>query len=221
MIPFMRRRAARVVEPLGHEVIEAADGQEAQRLLRAEPFDLVILDWLLPGMSGFEVLYWIRRTLGASPAVLFATSKTLEDEIVLAMDAGANDYIAKPFRVAELASRVNALLMRSARYRPLRRDRSRRLPARSARAHDHAARCADQADAEGIRSRRTVLQQRRQAAVAQAGLHEHVGARARSGVAHARYAHLPAAAEARALPGNGVRLSVVYTHGYRLEAVSS
>jgi DNA-binding response OmpR family regulator len=172
------RRA--VVEPLGHEVIEAADGQEAQRLLRAEPFDLVILDWLLPGMSGFEVLYWIRRTLGASPAVLFVTSKTLEDEIVLAMDAGANDYIAKPFRVAELASRVNALLMRSARYRPLRRDRSRRLPARSARAHDHAARCADQADAEGIRSRRTVLQQRRQAAVAQAGLHEHVGARARS-----------------------------------------
>lgn len=113
--PVHAKAAARVVAPLGHEVVEVRDGESAQRLLRAEPFDLVILDWLLPAMSGFEVLYWIRRTLGTSPAVLFVTSKTLEDDIVLAMDAGADDYIAKPFRVAELASRVNALLKRSAR----------------------------------------------------------------------------------------------------------
>ncbi|MGR3909826.1 response regulator transcription factor [Burkholderia sp. SR8] len=113
--PVHAKAAARVVEPLGHEVVEVRDGESAQALLRAEPFDLVMLDWLLPRMSGFEVLYWIRRTLGTSPAVLFVTSKTLEDDIVLAMDAGANDYIAKPFRVAELASRVNALLMRSTR----------------------------------------------------------------------------------------------------------
>ncbi|MCM3060823.1 response regulator transcription factor, partial [Bacillus subtilis] len=76
---------------------------------------LVILDWLLPAMSGFEVLYWIRRTLGTSPAVLFVTSKALEDDIVLAMDAGADDYVTKPFRAGELASRVNALLKRPAR----------------------------------------------------------------------------------------------------------
>ncbi|WP_175922710.1 response regulator transcription factor [Burkholderia latens] len=113
--PVHAKAAARVVEPLGHEVVEVRDGASAQELLRAEPFDLVMLDWLLPGMSGFEVLYWIRRTLGTSPAVLFVTSKTLEDDIVLAMDAGADDYIAKPFRVAELASRVNALLKRSTR----------------------------------------------------------------------------------------------------------
>ncbi|KVL53329.1 two-component system response regulator [Burkholderia territorii] len=113
--PVHAKAAARVVEPLGHEVVEVRDGAAAQALLRAEPFDLVMLDWLLPGMSGFEVLYWIRRTLGVSPAVLFVTSKALEDDIVLAMDAGADDYITKPFRVAELASRVNALLRRSTR----------------------------------------------------------------------------------------------------------
>jgi DNA-binding response OmpR family regulator len=109
------QKAVRVVEPLGYEVVEASDGEEAIRLLRSEPFDLVILDWLLPRMSGFEVLYWIRRTLGTSPAVLFVTSKALDDDIVLAMDAGADDYIVKPFRVAELASRVNSLLIRSTR----------------------------------------------------------------------------------------------------------
>ncbi|KVL08477.1 response regulator transcription factor [Burkholderia sp. MSMB1826] len=113
--PVHAKAAARVVAPLGHEVVEVHDGESAQRLLRAQPFDLVILDWLLPAMSGFEVLYWIRRTLGTSPAVLFVTSKTLEDDIVLAMDAGADDYVTKPFRVAELASRVNALLKRSTR----------------------------------------------------------------------------------------------------------
>ncbi|KVF31878.1 MULTISPECIES: response regulator transcription factor [Burkholderia cepacia complex] len=166
--PVHAKAAARVVAPLGHEVIEAGDGQEAQRRLRAEPFDLVILDWLLPGMSGFEVLYWIRRTLGAAPAVLFVTSKTLEDDIVLAMDAGANDYIVKPFRVAELFfSNVGKLL-------------SRKLVCMSTwgRELDPESRTLD-----------THIYRLRQ--------------------------------KLELCPENGVRLSAVYTHGYRLEAVSS
>ncbi|MBU9182845.1 response regulator transcription factor [Burkholderia multivorans] len=113
--PVHAQAAARVVASLGHEAVVAGDGEHAQQRLRAEPFDLVILDWLLPRMSGFEVLYWIRRTLGTTPAVLFVTSKSLDDDIVLAMDAGADDYVVKPFRVAEFASRVSALLMRSTR----------------------------------------------------------------------------------------------------------
>ena len=219
--PVHARAAARVIEPLGHEVVEVGDGEMAQRLLQAEPFDLVILDWLLPRMSGFEVLYWIRRTLGTSPAVLFVTSKTLDDDIVLAMDAGADDYIFKPFRVAELASRVNSLLMRSKRDT----DRFGRIDA-----GDYVLNLRNRTIllrrepikltpkefdlAELFFSNIGKLLSRKVVCITTWGRELDPASRTLD-------THIYRLRQKLELgPENGLRLSSVYTHGYRLEAVS-
>ncbi|MGF6484015.1 response regulator transcription factor [Paraburkholderia sp. JPY419] len=99
----------------GHRISKVERGKDAISFLQANEVDLVVLDWELPGMSGFEVLYWIRRHLGREPAVLFVTRRLLEVEIVQALDAGADDYVVKPFRAKELAARVGALLRRTRR----------------------------------------------------------------------------------------------------------
>jgi DNA-binding response OmpR family regulator len=97
----------------GHEIFKVEDGENAVKFLTENLVDLVILDWNLPNMSGLDVLHWMRACLGSDPVVLFLTSKILESDVVQALDAGADEYVVKPFRLAELSARVNALLRRS------------------------------------------------------------------------------------------------------------
>jgi two-component system, OmpR family, response regulator len=101
-----------IVEGLGCDVSRFEEGATAINFLQKNHVDLVILDWKLPGVSGLDVLQWVRAHLRARPGVLFLTGNMLEDHIVQALDSGADEYIAKPFRRAELAARVNALLRR-------------------------------------------------------------------------------------------------------------
>jgi DNA-binding response OmpR family regulator len=96
----------------GHEITEVDSGEKAIRFLKSGPIDLVILDWQLPKMNGFEVLHWIRAQMGNDLPVLFLTSKALEVDIVRALEAGADDYVVKPYRTAEFVARVNAALRR-------------------------------------------------------------------------------------------------------------
>jgi DNA-binding response OmpR family regulator len=96
----------------GHEIFKVGDGEAAVEFLTENLVDLVILDWVLPKMSGLDVLHWIRAHLGTGPGVLFLTSKLLEVDVVMAFEAGADAYVVKPFRLAELSARVNALLRR-------------------------------------------------------------------------------------------------------------
>ncbi len=95
----------------GYEVVQASDGNEALARFSEQAFDLVVLDLMLPGMDGLEVC---RRVRLADPdlPVLMLTARTDEVDFVVGLDAGADDYVGKPFRLAELLARVRALLRR-------------------------------------------------------------------------------------------------------------
>ena len=101
----------------GMEVETARDGRRAEELLFTRHFDLVILDLMLPGKSGLEILQEMRRQ-GLGTPVLVLTAKVEEDDRVLGLELGADDYVTKPFSKRELAARVRALLRRTRRNSP-------------------------------------------------------------------------------------------------------
>ena len=102
------------LERQGFNVDEATDGQEALlRIAEAKP-DLVLLDWMLPAMSGIEVCRQIRRRPATRDLpVIMVTARTEDQDAVRALDTGADDYIAKPFAVEALLARIRALLRRA------------------------------------------------------------------------------------------------------------
>jgi len=95
----------------GYEVITAIDGQRALELALQKDPDLVILDVMLPKMSGFEVCKTLRRRQFDKPIIML-TAKDQEADKVAGLDLGADDYVTKPFSVRELIARVNASLRR-------------------------------------------------------------------------------------------------------------
>ena len=96
----------------GHTVTAAHDGAQAQALLEASRFDAVILDLGLPVIDGFAVLRWVRQRLAALP-VLVLTARDGVDDRVQGLNAGADDYLTKPFSMDELLARLAAMLRRS------------------------------------------------------------------------------------------------------------
>ncbi|MBI4910428.1 MAG: response regulator transcription factor [Acidobacteria bacterium] len=96
----------------GHRVALATDGIEASRLARSLPFDLILLDIMLPGKDGFDVCREIRRA-GLTVPILMLTARVQETEKVLGLDLGADDYITKPYSHHELRARIRALLRRA------------------------------------------------------------------------------------------------------------
>jgi DNA-binding response OmpR family regulator len=93
----------------GYDVATAPDGDEGSRLALAQPFDVIVLDWLLPGRDGLEVLAGLRRAGRAVPVLLLTARDTVEDR-VRGLDGGADDYLVKPFAFAELLARLRVLL---------------------------------------------------------------------------------------------------------------
>jgi two-component system, OmpR family, response regulator MprA len=94
----------------GYNVAVAGDGPSALQQARERLPDLVILDWMLPGMNGIEVLQ--RLHAGGAPPVLMLTARDEVDDRVRGLDSGADDYLVKPFALDELLARVRALLRR-------------------------------------------------------------------------------------------------------------
>ncbi|MCE2880038.1 MAG: response regulator transcription factor [Comamonadaceae bacterium] len=98
---------------LGHVCHPFAASEGLLRELRRENFDLLILDWNVPDMSGLDVVRWVRANIKARVPVLFVTSHVDEADLVEALKAGADDYMCKPVRVPELLARLHALLRRA------------------------------------------------------------------------------------------------------------
>ena len=90
----------------------AADGEDAQALLEAASFDLIILDLVLPKVDGLEVLTYIRKRKPPPPVLILSGRARVEDR-VKGLDLGADDYLTKPFSFSELSARVRALLRRN------------------------------------------------------------------------------------------------------------
>lgn len=102
----------------GYRISIAPTGEEAEVLAAEDRFDLVVLDWMLPGMSGLELCRRIRRRdTGQSTPVLMLTARGEESDRVRGLSIGADDYVIKPFSVPELVARVKALLRRAAPQR--------------------------------------------------------------------------------------------------------
>jgi OmpR-family two-component system manganese-sensing response regulator len=97
----------------GYEINVADNGIKGLQLALQKDYDLLILDWMLPICSGLEICQKIRANQKTTP-VLFLTAKDTVDDRVMGLDAGADDYLVKPFELKELLARVRALLRRSA-----------------------------------------------------------------------------------------------------------
>ncbi len=97
----------------GHVCAVFNQGKLLIRELNRDTFDLVILDWMLPDIDGIDVLKWARKSLNWPVPVLFVTAKDNETDVIMALDAGADDYMAKPIKKGELLARLNALLRRT------------------------------------------------------------------------------------------------------------
>ncbi|MFC0283063.1 winged helix-turn-helix domain-containing protein [Camelimonas abortus] len=109
----LNRQVAQALEAAGYAVDRVRDGEEAAFLGETEPYDAIILDLGLPGRDGVSILQqW--RAGGVATPVLVLTARDRWNDKVLAFDAGADDYVSKPFHMEELLARLRALLRRAA-----------------------------------------------------------------------------------------------------------
>ena len=210
-----------LMEDAGHT---CAVFQTAAALLQRNPaqsFDLLVVDWQLPDTTGRELVHALRRERGCTLPILFLTARADEADIVAGLAAGADDYLVKPARPAELVARVNALLRR---------------------AHPDMAQSADIIRAGEIvlnpssksvmlRGERVSLSPREFALatflfqnigqlVSREAIENAVWGRAAGLESRTLDTHMYQVRTKLALrPENGVRLTSVYSHGYRLEKV--
>ena len=106
------------LEDAGFKTRVFESGPEFIRATQQECFDLMLLDWNVPEMSGIEVLEWVRHNVHDHVPVLFLTTRGEEQHVVAALEAGADDYVSKPARPQELVARIRSLARRSGLTEP-------------------------------------------------------------------------------------------------------
>ena len=115
--PQIRRVLRMTLSSNGYDVIEASNGQEAVEMVVRESPDLILLDVNMPGMTGLEACRKIRTSF--SIPIIMVTVRSSEQDKILALDSGADDYVVKPFAIGELLARIRAALRRSSSEEPL------------------------------------------------------------------------------------------------------
>ncbi|HVZ43997.1 MAG TPA: response regulator transcription factor [Ramlibacter sp.] len=209
-----------IVRFLGASCVPFPSGEKLLKVLERESFDLLVVDWNLPGIQGPEIVARVRELLGPAFPIVFVTSRALESDIVAGLRAGADDYVTKPVRPLELGVRIQALLRRA--YPPPRSERisfgpfvfdlAQRKAEVQGKAVELQPREFDLAvflftNSGRLLSRAHLMQSVMHASpdVASRTLDTHVSRlRAKLGI----------------LPENGFRLSSVYGVGYRLDEVT-
>ncbi|MEZ5513764.1 MAG: response regulator transcription factor [Steroidobacteraceae bacterium] len=209
-----------VLTRAGHTVHGFSNGQRLLGELRRETYDVLLLDWELPGLTGMDVLRSVRQEQSLTTPVLFLTHRNTEQDIVMALEAGADDYVVKPPRERELIARVAALGRRG----------------QSIAANDVMLvgpyRIDEQARRVTLRDNEVTLTQREfdlalflfkhlGALVSRSHIMETVWGRSFGATTRTIDTHVSKLRSALALsPENGVRLVPVYGYGYRLESVA-
>jgi DNA-binding response OmpR family regulator len=107
---------ARGLKEEGYAVDAAFDGEDGKFLAEVNPYDLIVLDWMLPGLTGVEVCDYLRRKGFATPILMLTAKGTVADRVA-GLDSGADDYLTKPFAFDELLARLRALLRRQSAVR--------------------------------------------------------------------------------------------------------
>ena len=111
---LVRRMIARVLESEGMSIVEASNGLDAVQMAKAQPFDLIILDIIMEGIDGFQVIHQLRSE-GMLTPVFILSGRQADNDKVFALGIGADDYITKPFGTSELLARIRTSLRHSNR----------------------------------------------------------------------------------------------------------
>lgn len=210
-----------IIEEQGHIAIGYNDGNTLSQALVRETFDLVILDWNIPGRDGLETLKWMQTALPERPPVIMMTNRTAKKDVSDALNSGADDYITKPEDRDVVAARINALLRRStpagsfdrqAQYGKYLLDRIEQTVSYDGETVPLTAKEFELADLffrnrDRTLSRNYIMQTiwRTTAALATRTLDMHIS-RVRS--------------KLQLQPENGFRIFTVFGYGYRLETIS-
>ncbi len=102
-----------IIAGMGHICVRFSEGERLSAALLRDTFDLVMLDWNMPGKSGLQIIQWMRQTLENPPPVIMLTGRTAKRDITEALNAGADDYITKPEEDSVIAARIAAVLRRT------------------------------------------------------------------------------------------------------------
>jgi DNA-binding response OmpR family regulator len=211
-----------ILRSAGHECELFRDGSHLIRRLKRDRFDLLLLDWQLPGVSGHQVTIWARANLSERVPILFMTSRSLEADVVTALAAGADDYMIKPIRNGELLARIDALSRRA--YGDADAGAPSVIEVGPYRINPVSRTCFLGETAIELTGREFDLVVLLFQHVGRVLSRDHIGGtlwgQPQSAISRTLDTHMSRVRSKLQLrPDNGVRLAPVYGHGYRLEIV--